>query len=79
MIVCSANQSGPTPKTPWTIAIHVPPSMGISRKEYWSRLPFPSPGDLPDPGNEPPSFALAGKQLTIEPSGKPQDYPLLMY
>ena len=36
--------------TPWTVAHHAPPSMGFSRQEYWSGLPFPSPGDLPNPG-----------------------------
>ena len=41
--------------TPWTVAYQAPPSMGFSRQEYWSRLPFPSPGDLPDPGIEPGS------------------------
>ena len=41
--------------TPWTVAYQVPPSMGFSRQEYWSGLPFPSPGDLPDPGIEPRS------------------------
>ena len=41
--------------TPWTVAYHVPLSMGISREEYWSVLPFPSPGDLPNPGIEPGS------------------------
>ena len=35
---------------PWTVAYQVPPSMGFSRQEYWSGLPFPSPGDLPNPG-----------------------------
>ena len=40
---------------PWTVAYQVPPSMGFSRQEYWSGLPFPSPGDLPDPGIEPGS------------------------
>ena len=44
--------------TPWTVAYHAPPSMGFSRKEYWSELPFPSPGDLPDPGIKPRSPAL---------------------
>ena len=44
---------------------------GFSRQEYWSGLPFPSPGDLPDPGMEPASPALAGIFLTIEPPGKP--------
>ena len=38
--------------TPWTVASQAPPSMGFSRQEYWSALPFPSPGDLPDPGTE---------------------------
>ena len=44
--------------TPWTVACQDPPSMGFSRQEYWSGLPFPSPGDLPDPGIEPRSPAL---------------------
>ena len=44
--------------TPWTVAYHVPPSMGFSRQEYWCGLPFPSPGDLPNPGVEPGSPAL---------------------
>ena len=44
--------------TPWTIAYQVPPSMGFSRQEYWSGLPFPSPGDLPNPGMEPRSSEL---------------------
>ena len=42
--------------TPWTAARQTPLSMGFSREEYWSRLPFPSPGDLPDPGIEPASL-----------------------
>ena len=41
--------------TPWTVAYQVPPSMGFSKQEYWNGLPFPSPGDLPDPGIEPGS------------------------
>ena len=44
--------------TPWTVAYQAPPSMGFSRQEYWSALPFPSPEDLPDPGVEPGSPAL---------------------
>ena len=44
--------------TPWTVAYQVPPSMGFSRQEYWSGLPFPSPGDLPNPEIEPGSPAL---------------------
>ena len=44
--------------TPWTVAYQDPPSMGFSRQEYWSGLPFPSPGDPPDPGIEPGFPAL---------------------
>ena len=44
--------------TPWTVAYHAPPSMGFSRQEYWSRLPFPSPEDLPDLGIKPRSPTL---------------------
>ena len=46
------------------------PSMGFSRQEYWSGLPFPSPRDLPDPGTEPMSLALAGGFFTTESPGK---------
>ena len=56
--------------TPWTIAHQAPLSMGFSRQEYWSRLPFPSPGDLPDPGIKPASPALACGFFTTEPPGK---------
>ena len=44
--------------TPWTVAHQATPSMGISRQQYWSGLPFPSPGDLPNPGIDPGSPAL---------------------
>ena len=44
--------------TPWTVAPQAPLSLGFSKQEYWSGLPFPSPGDLPDPGIEPESPAL---------------------
>ena len=57
--------------TPWTVAHQAPPSMGFSRQEYWSGLPFPSPGDLPNPGIEPTSPALQAYALTSEPPGKP--------
>ena len=57
--------------TPWTIAHQAPLSMGFSRQEYWSELPFPSPGDLPDPGIKPRSPALQADTLTSEPPGKP--------
>ena len=56
--------------TPWTIAHQAPLSMGFSRQEYWSGLPFPSPGDLPDPGIKPRSPALQADALTSEPPGK---------
>ena len=52
------------------VAYQVPPSMGFSRLEYWSGLPFPSPGDPPDPGIEPGSPAFQADTLTSEPSKK---------
>ena len=57
--------------TPWIVACQAPLSMGFSRQEYWSGLPFPSPGDLPHPGIQPTSPALAGKFFTTEPQGSP--------
>ena len=57
--------------TPWTEDHQALQSMGFSRQEYWSGLPFPSPGDLPDPGTEPVSPALQADALLFEPSGKP--------
>ena len=56
--------------TPWTVAYQAPPSMGFSRQEYWSGLPFPSPGHLPDPRIEPGSPTLQADALTSEPPGK---------
>ena len=58
--------------TPWTVAYQAPPSMGFSRQDYWSGLPFPSSGDLPDPGIEPGSPAFQADALTSEPPGKPK-------
>ena len=55
--------------TPWILT--APLSVGFSRQEYWSGLPFPSPGDLPDPGIEPASPELAHGFFTTEPPGKP--------
>ena len=57
--------------TPWTVAYQASSSMGFSRQEYWSGLPFPSPGDLPNPGIEPRSSAFQADALTSEPPGKP--------
>ena len=56
---------------PWTVAHQAPLSMRFPRWEYWTGLPFPSPGDLPDPGIEPESPALAGEFFTTESPGKP--------
>ena len=53
--------------TSWTVAYQALPSMGFSRQEYWSGLPFPSPGDLPDPGIEPRSPAFQADTLNSEP------------
>ena len=66
--------------TPWIIALQAPLSMEFSRKDYWSGLPFPSPGDLPDPGIEhaspaPPS--LVGRFFTTAPPGKPKIYHII--
>ena len=55
------------------MAYQAPLSMEFSRQEYWSGLPFPSPGDLPDPGIEPGSPALQADALPSEPPGKPLD------
>ena len=63
--------------TPWTVACQGPLSMGFSRQEHWSELPFPSPGDLPDPRIKPlspVSPALSNGFFTTEPPGKPLIY-----
>ena len=60
--------------TLWTEAHQVPLSMGFPRQECWGGLPFPSPEDLPDPGIEPMSPALADRFFTAEPSGKPTSH-----
>ena len=57
---------------PWTVAYQASLSMGFSRQEYWSGLPFPSPGDLPSPGIEPMSPPLYADALPSEPPGKSQ-------
>ena len=59
-------KSCPTHVTPWTVACQAPLSMAFSRQEYWSGLPFPSPGDLPDPGIEHGSPALPADSLPTE-------------
>ena len=55
--------------TPWTVDCQAPLSMEFSRQEYWSGLPFPSLGDLPDPGIEPGSPVLQADSLQFEPPG----------
>ena len=57
--------------TPRSVAYQAPPPMGFCRQEYWSGLPFPSPGGLPNPGIEPGSPALQADPLPSEPPGKP--------
>ena len=57
--------------TLWTVALQAPLSMGFPKQEYWRGLSFPSPGDLPNPGIEPTSSALAGGFIITEPPGKP--------
>ena len=64
--------------TPWTVTYHVTLTMGFSRQECWSGLPFPSPGDLPDPGIKPRSPALQADSLPWEPPGKPIYLRLLL-
>ena len=61
--------------TPWPVAQQAPLSIEFSRQEYWSGLPFPSPGDLPYPGIEPGSPALQPDSLPSEPPGKPRITP----
>ena len=57
---------------PWTVALKAPLSMEFSRKEYWSGLPLPTPGDLPDPGIEPTPLALAGGFFTTSATRLPK-------
>ena len=70
MFESEVTQSCLTLATPWTVAHQAPQSMEFSRQEYWSGLPFPPPGDLPDPGIEPRSPMLQADALPSEPPGK---------
>ena len=65
--------------TPWTVACQAPLSMGFSRQEYWSGLPFPSPEDLPNPGTEPASPAFQADALSSEPPGKVDKTDILFH
>ena len=71
--VSGVAQSCPTLCDPMDCSLPGFSAMGFSRQEYWSGLPFPSPGDLPDPRIEPRSPTLEADALTSEPSGKPQE------
>ena len=76
--MCSVLRCVQLSATPETVARQAPLSMEFSQHEYWSGLPFPTPGDLPDPGIKPTSLmspALAGKFYTTEPPGKPFPSP----
>ena len=76
-IMCLVAQLGPTRWTLWTIAHQAPLSMESSRQEYQSRLPFPSPGDLPNPEIEPAALVspeLTGRSFTAVPPGKPHSH-----
>ena len=64
--------------TPWTAAHQAPLSTGFSKQGYWSGLPFPSRGDLPNPGIEPRSLALQADSLPSELQGKP-DYDEIVF
>ena len=71
VLVCSVVSDS---ATPWTVAHQASLSMEFSRQEFWSRLPFPPPGDLPDPGIKPVTLsspALASRFFTTMPPGKP--------
>ena len=76
-LCCGRTWLCPTLDTPWTVARQGPLSMGLFRKEYWSGLPFPPPGDLPNPGTDPASpasLAMQAYSLHAKPSGKPLLY-----
>ena len=72
MCVCVSRSVVSDSVTQWTIALQAPLSMGFSKEEYWSGLPFPSPGDLPNPEIKPGLPALQADSLPSEPPGKPE-------
>ena len=74
-VVCGlVTKSCPTLENSWRVACQAPLSMGLPRQECWSGLPFPSSGDLPNPGNEPGSPVLQADSLPTELSGKPAHF-----
>ena len=64
-------------ETPWTVARQAPLSMGFLRQEYWRGLPYPSPGNLPNPGIKSMSPTLQAGSLPAEPPEKPRKKPIL--
>ena len=77
--VCARAQSCPTFRDPWTVALQAPLSIEFSRQEYWSGLPFPTLGHLPNPGIKSTSPAMAGGFFTTASPGKPQDKWSIIY
>ena len=75
MHACSVTSVMSDSVTPWTVASKAPLSMEFSRQVYWNGLPFPTPGNLPDPGFKPVSPALISRFFTIAPPGKPLSFP----
>ena len=73
MHVCEAASVLPDSVSPWTVTHQAPLSMGFSRQKYWSGLPCPSPGDLPNPGIKPRSPSLQADSLPSEPPGKTKE------
>ena len=69
-------QSCPTLCVPWTVACQAPLSMEFSRQEYYSGLPFPTPGELPDPGVEPTSLASPALAVDFLPLEPPANHPV---
>ena len=80
MCVCKSLSRVQLFATPWTVACQVSLSMGFSRQEYWSGLPFPSPEEFPNPGIEPWSPASQAGSLPIELQGSPNIiYNIILY
>ena len=75
-VMCVSRSVVPDSATPWTAIHQVPLSMRFSRQGYWSGLPFPSPGDLPNPGIEPGSPAMQANSLLTELQGKLYSIPM---
>ena len=79
LLLLSRFSCGRLCSTPWATAYQAPPPMGFSRQEYWSGVPLPSPGDLPNPGIKPRSPTLQADALPSEPPGKSNGSPITTY